>query len=72
MIILRLREIAEAKEINRHQLSMQTGISYPTIDAWWDDEPVSFGRGVIERLCAALNVEPGDIIKRTVTTDTPT
>jgi putative transcriptional regulator len=64
MITCQLKQIAEAKEINRHQLSMQTGVSYPTIDKYWNDKADSYERRILDKLCELLDCEPGDLIVR--------
>lgn len=65
MIVLRLKEIAEKKYYTRHQLSMLTGVSYPTINKYWAGKATSCDFGALDKLCALLDCEPGDLIKRT-------
>ena len=67
MLTFRLKEIAEAKNMNRHQLSMKTGISYPTISKYWEGKAIGRDFAILDKLCALLDVDPGDLIKRTVT-----
>jgi DNA-binding Xre family transcriptional regulator len=71
MLVLRLKEIAEKKNLNRHQLSMKTGISYPTISKYWEGKAVGRDFAILNKLCELLDVEPGDIIQRVVTTGSP-
>lgn len=68
MIIFRLKEIAEQKEFNRHQISMLTGVSYPTISKYWDNKADSFDKSILDKLCYLLNVTPGDLIEFTPVT----
>jgi DNA-binding Xre family transcriptional regulator len=64
MVTCRLKQVAEARGFNRHQLSMQSGISYPTIDKYWSNEAIRYEGRVLDRLCEVLDCEPGDLIKR--------
>lgn len=64
MIIFRLKEIAAAKGRNRHQLSLEAGVSYPTIDKYWRGDIASVDFAILDRLCALLDCEPGDLIVR--------
>ncbi len=62
MIVFRLKEIAEAKEFNRHQLSMRIGVSYPTIDKYWRDQADSYDKEILDKLCDILGCVPGDLL----------
>lgn len=64
MIVMRLKEIAEQRNLNAHQISMQTGISYPTISKYWKNQATSYDRSVLDKLCALLACEPGDLLRR--------
>ena len=64
MLVFRLKEIAEAKAMNRHQLSMKTGISYPTVSKYWEGKAIGRDVSILDKLCALLDCEPGDLIKR--------
>ena len=65
MLVFSLKEIAEKKNLNRHQLSMKTGISYPTISRYWEGKAIGRDFAILDKLCALLECEPGDLIKRT-------
>lgn len=60
-------EIKTAREragLNLHQLAKLAGVRYATV---WDMERGKSRRvdlAVIDRLCAVLSVEPGDLLKR--------
>jgi DNA-binding Xre family transcriptional regulator len=68
MIVYRLKEIAAAKEWTKTKLHYVSGVSYPTISRIWDGEgknPIKqIDMDVLDALCAALDCEPGDLIKR--------
>lgn len=64
MLVFRLKEIAEKKNLNRHQISMQTGISYPTISKYWEGKAIGRDFSILEKLCTLLDADPGDLIKR--------
>jgi len=63
MIALRLKEVAEAKKINRHQISMQTGISYPTIQKYWLNEATTYDATILNKLCNLLECGIADLIE---------
>lgn len=65
MLTFSLKEIAEKKNLNRHQLSMKTGISYPTISRYWEGKAIGRDFAILDKLCELLDVDPGDLIKRT-------
>jgi putative transcriptional regulator len=64
MIVFRLKEVAEQKKLNRHQLSMKTGISYPTISKYWKGDADAREFEILNKLCDVLNCEPCDLITR--------
>jgi putative transcriptional regulator len=64
MIAFRLKEIAEQHNLNRHQISMQTGVSYPTISKYWVGEADGREFDILEKLCTLLDCDPGDLIVR--------
>lgn len=64
MLTFSLKEIAEKKNLNRHQLSMKTGISYPTISRYWEGKAIGRDFAILDKLCELLDVDPGDLIKR--------
>jgi putative transcriptional regulator len=71
MIVYRLKEIAERKNLNRHQLSMQTGVSYPTIYRYWDGEAQAREFMILDKLCELLDCQPGDLLEFVEPTSTP-
>ena len=69
MIIVRLKEVAEAKGYNLSRLQKASGIDMGVIRRYWkwDGNLQSLHVPSIDKLCALLDVDPGDLIKRTVT-----
>lgn len=63
MIVLHLKELAEKKNLNRHQVSMQTGVSYPTIFKYWDGPLDGREFDIIDKLCDLLDCQPGDLLQ---------
>jgi putative transcriptional regulator len=65
MIELRVREVAEQKGINNPlSLSKESGIAYANCHKIWNNQQKMIGLDTIDRLCNALNCEPGDILVR--------
>lgn len=65
MITFQLKEVAATKDKNRHQLSLEAGVSYPTISKYWDGrDMIGVDFAVLDKLCEVLNCEPCDLIKR--------
>lgn len=68
MIISNLQKVATDKGYNRAKLNRAADISYPVVFRLWKPEPLKqIDANVLDRLCAVLDCEPGDIIKRIVT-----
>jgi DNA-binding Xre family transcriptional regulator len=65
MIELRVREVAERKGINNPlALSKESGIAYANCHKIWNNQQKMIGLDTLDRLCAALGCEPGDILVR--------
>lgn len=65
MIELRVREVAERKGINNPlALSKESGIAYANCYKIWNNQQRMIGLDTLDRLCAALGCEPGDILVR--------
>jgi putative transcriptional regulator len=65
MIRFRLSEILKAKGWTPYRLSQVTGLTAPTAYRLADPE-MRFGRftaDTLDRLCAALDVQPGDLLE---------
>jgi DNA-binding Xre family transcriptional regulator len=66
MVELKVRELAEAKEIkNPLTLSQVSGLAYATCHKIWNDPPVMIGLETLDRLCEALDCELADLLVRT-------
>lgn len=63
MIRLRVREIAEAKNINMSKLSRMADLNYNTIRAIWDDPMKDIAVSTLEKLAKALRVEITELIE---------
>jgi DNA-binding Xre family transcriptional regulator len=65
MVELRVREVAERKGIsNPLALSKESGIAYANCHKIWNNQQKMIGLDTLDRLCAALDCEPGDILVR--------
>lgn len=65
MIELRVREMAEQKGINNPlSLSKESGIAYANCHKIWNNQQKMISLDTLDRLCQALNCEPGDILVR--------
>lgn len=62
MIVCKLEQVAERKGFNAHQISMQTGVSYPTIHKYWRSEAASYDGRILDALCELLECQPGDLL----------
>jgi DNA-binding Xre family transcriptional regulator len=60
----RLREILEKAGIGQSELSRSSGVSFATINRMCTNATRQVSLDVLEDLCAALKIEPGDIIVR--------
>lgn len=63
MLVNRLPTIMEQQQVSIRELSRRTGITYTTIRAIYHSERRSVQLKVLEAICRALNVQPGDIFK---------
>jgi len=69
MVELRIREVAEGKGINNPlTLSQVSGLGYATCHRIWNDPPAMIHLDTLDRLCGALDCEPGDLLVRTAST----
>jgi putative transcriptional regulator len=65
MIELKIREVSEEKGIGSpFALSQATGLAYATCHNIWNGEPARIGLDTLDRLCEALDCEPGDLLVR--------
>jgi putative transcriptional regulator len=61
MIVNRLPDLMAQKGISIRGLSSMTGVTYTTIRAIYHGERRSVQLAVIEAICRALEIQPGDI-----------
>lgn len=64
MIVCTLPEVLKHKKWSRYRLQKETGISYPTLHSLYHDKSEGYSADVLDRLCAALKCDPGDLLKR--------
>ena len=60
----RLREVLEEAAIGQSELSRTSGVSFATINRMCTNATRQVSLDVLEDLCAALKVEPADLIVR--------
>ena len=63
MIEIRLRKIAESKNLNISKVQIGAGVSMGSIRRFWYDELTMIDIDVLDRLCEFLEVTPGDLIR---------
>jgi putative transcriptional regulator len=66
-----LPAIMDRKGISIRQLSRLTGITYTTIRAMVQGQRRSIQLEVLDAVCEALDIQPGDIYRRVVRVETP-
>lgn len=60
----RLREILEARGLSQSELSRISGVSFATINRICTGATEMASLSTLDRLAAALEIEPGDLIER--------
>jgi len=64
MITIRLAELLEEQERTLYWLSKETGVRYATIWKISRGEVGRLGMDALERICEALDCQPGDLLVR--------
>lgn len=64
MIVIRLKELAEAKNLNMSQVQRRADITMGLVRRYWRNDTTSVDLRAIDRLCALLDCEPGDLLVR--------
>ena len=64
MLKIRIREVAEAKSISRTQIAKRGTLDYKTVQRIWNDPYKNVDLFTLDRLCEALDVEPGELLER--------
>lgn len=72
-IRLRVRELAEARNLNMNKLAIQAGLSIPVVRRYWYNSSNGKNGGpplaeislrVLAQMADVLGVEPGDLLER--------
>ena len=66
-IAVRLRELREANGLTQVKLAELTGIDQAAISRIENEQTTGMDFSVLERLCAALGCEPGELLERVKT-----
>jgi DNA-binding Xre family transcriptional regulator len=63
-VVSPMRDLAQARGIqNVHQLSKLSGLSWNTVDSWWNGESIShIELSVLFAFCKVLECAPNEII----------
>lgn len=64
MIVIRLKELAEAKDLNMSQVQRRADITLGLVRRYWRNDTTSVDLRALDKLCVVLECEPGDLIKR--------
>jgi putative transcriptional regulator len=62
-IRLRLREILESRGMTQTELQLLTGLGYSSINAMYHNKTERVEFGTLDTLCAALKVQPGELLQ---------
>jgi len=68
MIVIRLKDLSEAKGLNMSQVQRQTGLTMGLVRRYWHNETVEVKLSALETLCKLLDCQPGDLIQLTAAT----
>jgi DNA-binding Xre family transcriptional regulator len=63
MVRIKVREIAEARNINMSKLSRMADVNYNTIRSLWDDETRDITVGTLEKIARALKVDITELLE---------
>jgi putative transcriptional regulator len=63
MIVCKLAEILLEKGWSIYRLRKESGVSYPTLLGLCHKRSRMYRADVLEKLCRALNCQPGDILR---------
>lgn len=64
MITIKLKEISEARGLKMYRVQKETGLDAGLIRRYWHNQTTSVDLRYIDRLCAFLDCQPGDLIVR--------
>lgn len=71
MVRLTLDRYLDGRGITRYELAKRTEIKFQTIDRYYKNLVVRYDSYILDRICAALECEPCDIIEYTKDEQTP-
>jgi putative transcriptional regulator len=61
----RLRELIDKAGVSQSELSRRSGVSFATINRMCTNATATVALETLDRLCAALDVKPGELLQRT-------
>jgi DNA-binding Xre family transcriptional regulator len=59
---LRVKEIAEARDLNRNQLQLRSGVTLPLLTRYWNNNTTEVKLDALEKIAHALGVKPGELL----------
>jgi DNA-binding Xre family transcriptional regulator len=62
MIVIRLKELAEARHLNQSRVQLQAGLTMGLVRRYWFNETKEIKLEALEKLCHALSCKPCDLI----------
>lgn len=62
MLKLRVKELAEAQNLNRSQLQIKSGVTLPLLNRYWSNNTTEIKLDALEKIAKALGVKAGDLI----------
>ena len=65
MITITLDAVATARGLKMAQLQRQSGLDMGLVRRYWRNETTSIDLRALDKLCALLECQPGDLIKWT-------
>ncbi len=65
MIRLTVDACLKEKKITRYALAKKTGIEYQIIDKYYKNKVIRYDSYILDRICAALDCDIGDIMEYT-------
>lgn len=63
MITCTLKQVLKRKGWSRYRLQKESSITFPTLQAIFYGKSKGYSTKVLNRLCATLHCEPGDLLK---------
>ena len=63
MVRLCLDKYLDKRGITRYELAKRTDIKFQTIDRYYKNRVVRYDNYILDRICAALECSPSDIIE---------